>query len=206
MQAVRAPTIAQAWLSVLDRFREPTNVTRIPSRFGISFDIPGLAISVQNPSDLSLPAGFPYAHLVSDYVERLTGSDRDVSVIAERLFRWPDRRGTIDQLKQIEHALKEDPTTRAAVFGLWDAGQDSRGTESVSPVSGGFRMIDRSLSFFLVARSVDILVGLVPELVAFARIQHELAGHLGADTGELQYYAWSAHVYEYDYISYVAPR
>jgi Thymidylate synthase len=202
MAAVAEETIGAAWEAVVAIVGNGS-ARRLATRFGVTFDLPGLTIEVANPADLTLPDGFRHPSLVAEYISRLSGDDRAVSLLHKRLTQWPSATGTVDQLAAAEQAIRDDGTTRSAVYGLWDGGLDVGAPNPVSPVAGGFRMIEGALHQFLAARSVDVLVGLVPELIAFARLQQDLASRLSLEVGPLHYVAWSAHVYEVDYVAYI---
>jgi thymidylate synthase len=202
MSLIAGPTIKEVWDEVIGLYRDGT-ARRSATRFGISFDVAGLLLEVGNPADVTLPVEFRYPQHVTDYVERLGATDEAASLLHRRLRQWPNGRKTIDQLEAVERVLLEDETSRGAAFGLWNASEDLSSGRPVSPVAGGFRIVDEELRLFLVARSVDVLVGLVPELVAFARVQQDLANRLSVRIGPLHYTAWSAHMYESDYVAYV---
>lgn len=205
MHLIDAYTIDEAWRSALELFAEG-HAQRLSTRFGVSFDLVGLAIDIHNPADATLPKGFRYPELVAAYVDRVTGAGRSGALLHQRLREWPSDSGSVDQLEAIEAVLREQPGTRHAVFGLWDPAQDSKANKPASPVSGAFRICGGDLHLFLLARSVDVTVGLVPELIAFARLQQDLAGRLSLRQGPLHYVAWSAHVYETDYIAFGRTR
>lgn len=202
MVVVAEETIGAAWKAVVAMVQNGSAL-RLATRFGVTFDLAGLTIEVANPADLTLPDGFRHPSLVADYISRLSGDDRTVSLLHKRLRQWPSGTNTVDQLAAAEQAIRDDETTRSAVYGLWDGALDVGSPNAVSPVAGGFRMIDGSLHQFLAARSVDVLVGLVPELIAFARLQQDLASSLSLKVGPLHYVAWSAHIYEVDYVAYI---
>jgi hypothetical protein len=198
-------TVASGWEEVLGLFRLQEPV-RIVTRHGVAFDLPGLTVCVQQPNDLSLPANYPYPELVKDYRDRLFGDQRDKSLLYQRLRRW--RNGddaAVDQIDQIKRLLRSNPSSRTAVFSTWQPGEDLSADFPVSPVGGCFRMLEGVLHLFLTGRSVDVVVGLVPDLLAFAQLTLDIALELGVSETAIAYSCWSAHIYELDYLMY-SPR
>jgi thymidylate synthase len=197
-------TVATGWQQVLSLFSD-SSVSRIATRHGISFDVPGLTLRLANVNDLTSPVGYLYPELIKDYRDRLFGDQRSKSMFYQRMRRWDSGVGPpTDQLTGIEDLLKEDPNSRSAVFSTWLPHDDLGGEYPVSPVGGCFRLIAGVLYEFVIARSVDVWVGLVPELLTFAQLGRDMALTLGAQNCTLVYHSWSAHLYEIDYLSYVA--
>ena len=193
-------TVASGWSRIVEACRGE-NASRIATRHGISFDIPGLTIVVLNPYDRRPPVAFEFPELIADYASRMFGEGRDDSLIHRRLRRRGMARGRHrDQLDEIRQLLAGDESTRAAVFDLWDVGDDLGGEFPVSPVGGCFRIIDGILRLFLTVRSVDVMLGLVPEILAFSRIATDMAVDLGLSDARLHLHCWSAHLYEIDYL------
>ena len=197
-------TISSGWQRVLSLFLEE-NPVRIATRHGISFDIPGLTVRLTTPGDLTIPEGYAYPELVSDYRERLLGAQQDKSLFYRRLTEWPDGAGgTFNQMNSIRELLKTQSATRSAVFSTWQPTEDLGAKYPVSPVGGCFRLVGGTLHLLLTARSVDVWVGFVPELLTFARLTNDLALDLGARDSVVTYHMWSAHLYEIDYLTYLA--
>jgi thymidylate synthase len=158
-----------------------------------------------NVNDLTPPEGYLYPELIRDYRDRLFGDQRGKSMFYQRMRRWDSGVGPpIDQLTAVEELLKEDPNSRSAAFSTWLPHEDLGGEYPVSPVAGCFRLVAGTLYVFVIARSVDVWVGLVPELLAFAQIGADMALALGTAGCTLVYHSWSAHIYEIDYLSYIA--
>lgn len=194
-------TVATGWAQVLDLYRGDLPV-RIATRHGVSFDIPGLTVRLTKPDDLSRPPDYMYPELIRDYRERLFGDQRDKSLLHQRLRAWPDTGGSsVDQIAGIEDLLRRDPNTRSAAFSTWQPASDLGGAYPVSPVNGCFRLLHGTLTLFLTARSLDVWVGFVPELLAFAQLVGEVAVNVDAGRSAIVYHCWSAHLYEVDYLS-----
>jgi hypothetical protein len=202
--SVSGATIAEAWEQALLLFRSPADLFRHDSERGVAFEITGLTVVIQSSKDLALPARYRFPGLVADYAERLFGADREQSLLYQRMRNWPVADGqVIDQVARLGQVLAASPDTRAAAFTLWRPEDDLQSSYSVSPVSGCFRIISGGLQLQLVARSVDLWVGAIPELVAYGRLSNELAATLRVEPGPIVYHAWSAHIYEDDCLAHV---
>jgi len=202
--SVSGATIAEAWEQGLLLFRSPADLYRHDSERGVAFEITGLTVVVQSAQDLTPPARYRFPGLAADYTERLFGTDRDQSMLYQRMRNWPTAEGrAIDQIAKVGEILSASPDTRAAAFTLWRPEDDLQSSYSVSPVSGCFRIISGCLQLQLVARSVDFWLGAIPELIAYGRLANELAATLQARPGPIVYHMWSAHIYEDDCLAHV---
>lgn len=197
-------TVASGWPDVVALFARQTPA-RIATRHGISFDIPGLTLWLRNPADLTVPGGYPYPELIRDYRDRVFGEQRESSLLHQRLRRWlVAGHSPIDQFDRALAVLRQDEHSRSAVFSTWRPETDLGGRFPVSPVGGAMRIVDGALVLFLTARSVDVWVGLVPELLTFGQLAANAALELGLAGSRVCYHAWSAHLYEIDYLTYLA--
>lgn len=193
-------SIASGFEEVLQAF-SGAGVARLMTRHGVSFDVPGLTIRLLDVTALRVPEIYEYPELVSDYHNRLFGDQRDVSLFYRRLRDWNVGGDPVDQLEGLLDLLRTNPASRSAVFSTWLPHDDLGGDFPVSPVGGCFRLLQGKLHLLLTARSVDLWVGLVPELLAFARLLVDAAAGLRSEPGSLVYHAWSAHIYEADYLA-----
>ena len=195
-------TVESGWRHVLNEFAA-AGPRRVPTRHGVSFDLTALTVRVEHPTYTGPPPDYPYLQEVAEYMARLGGDRRQSSLLHRRLTVWRTADATVvDQLDSIVTLLTKVPNSRSAVFSTWDPRVDVESTFPVSPVGGSFRLVRDRLWLFLTARSVDLWVGLVPELLAFGRLQSDIAGRIGAQAGQLVYHAWSAHMYEADFVTY----
>jgi thymidylate synthase len=199
--------VATGWPQIVAACRGE-KATRISTRHGISFDLAGLSIIVLDPHDRRPPADFVFPELITDYASRLFGEGKVDSLLDRRLRRRNTADGTDrDQLDEIRSLLRAEESTRGAVFDLWDVGDDLGSEFPVSPVGGCFRVIEDVLWLFLTVRSVDVMLGLVPELLAFARVATDMALDLRLTDARLHLHCWSAHLYEIDFLTPMrAPR
>lgn len=212
------PTIREGWATVLDLFGTP-GATRGYTQYGVTFELIGININVANAADLALPPTYRFPELVADYQARLDGSDGEGSVLHQRLRAWPleppEDSGSastsesaahhggatvLDQLANVERLLSEDPTSRQAVISAWNPPVDARSRFPISPIAGSFRILDDQLHTLLLARSTDVLVGLVPELIAWAAHGTALAQRLTLRGHSMTYHCWNLHMYEIDYV------
>ncbi|WP_405096097.1 thymidylate synthase [Micromonospora sp. NBC_01412] len=197
-------TVASGWQDVIALYSGQLPV-RVATRHGVSFDIPGLTVWLRNPADLTPPPGYPYPELIKDYRDRVFGEQRESSLLYQRLRRWVPAGGApVDQFEQAVALLRQDEHTRSAVFSTWRPEEDLGGPFPVSPVGGALRIVGGELLLFLTARSVDVWVGLVPELLTFGQLVSDAALDLRLTGSKVCYQAWSAHLYEVDYLTYLS--
>lgn len=198
-------TISAGWTEVINRFLTGETY-RGETQYGTTFEVLGLTIFVENASDVSIPSTYEYPELVADYVSRLQGEESARSTLFRRLHQWADLGGSrsIDQLRVAEDLLRRDPSSRHAVFVAWDPSADSSASYPISPIAGSFRIVNDQLVTQIVARSTDVLVGLVPELVAWAGLGTALANRLSLSRHSLSYHCWNLHLYEVDYVRFGA--
>ncbi|MGB2567131.1 thymidylate synthase [Micromonospora citrea] len=200
---IEVSTVASGWHDVIALFAGQLQ-TRVASRHGVSFDIPGLTVWVRNPADLTPPEGYQYPELIKDYRDRIFGDQRETSLLYQRLRRWDGGDNSpVDQFARAVEVLRQDEHSRSAVFSVWRPDEDLGGRFPVSPVGGALRIVDDDLVLFLTARSVDVWVGLVPELLSFGQLASNAALDLGLTGSRLCYHSWSAHLYEVDYLTYL---
>ncbi|MFF0314268.1 thymidylate synthase [Micromonospora sp. NPDC005252] len=197
-------TVSSGWHDVISVFSRHLP-TRVATRHGICFDIPGLTVWLQNPADLTPPPGYLYPELIKDYRDRIFGDQRESSLLHQRLRRWPTADGSpVDQFEQAVAMLRQDEHSRSAVFSMWRPDEDLGGRFPVSPVGGALRIVGGDLVLFLTARSVDVWVGFVPELLTFAQLASDAALALGLGGSKVCYHSFSTHLYEVDYLTYLA--
>ncbi|MFG3577820.1 thymidylate synthase [Micromonospora chersina] len=197
-------TVSSGWEDVLSVFSRG-QPARVATRHGICFDIPGLTVWLWNPADLTPPQGYLYPELIKDYRDRIFGDQRESSLLYQRLRAWVAADGSpIDQFQQAIAMLRQDEHSRSAVFSMWRPEEDLGGRFPVSPVGGTLRIVGDDLVLFLTARSVDIWIGFVPELLTFAQLASDAALALGLHGSKICYHMFSAHLYEVDYLTYLA--
>ncbi|WP_433385054.1 thymidylate synthase [Micromonospora sp. KLBMP9576] len=200
---IEVPTVCTGWHDVLALFSRDLPA-RVATRHGICFDIPGLTVWLRNPADLTPPKGYLYPELIKDYRDRIFGDQRESSLLYQRLRRWPGADGSAtDQFERAVGLLRQDEHNRSAVFSTWRPDEDLGGRFPVSPVGGALRIVGDDLVLFLTARSVDVWVGLVPELLTFAQLVSDAALALGLSGSRVCYHSWSSHLYEVDYLTYL---
>ncbi len=197
---VAEESISDAWRAMLELFGPAGHALRTQSSRGVSFDVLDLTLEVLRPDDsISVPE-YRFPELVDDYIDRLFGQGGGDSLIAERLFHWRSGTDEIDQYSRIVELVRNRPEARSAVFSLWRPESDNESAFPMSPIAGCFRVRDSSLFLSVVARSLDVWLGAVPEMIALARLQREVAGEAGLKRGSLVLHVWSAHIYEEDLI------
>lgn len=199
-------TIEEVWRAGFACFQDPRRLWRHESERGVAFDFPCLTLVAAEPAYEPIPAGYPYPRLVDEYMSWLFGDASDRSLLHRRLFRWDGGgESSIDQAARIAELLRRNPESRSAIFSLWRPDVDLESAYPPSPIAGSFRVLADGLHLFVVGRSADYWVGVVPDLLVMARLQHRVAEAIGRRVGSLLFHMWSAHIYEDEYLTNVLP-
>jgi hypothetical protein len=200
---VTGSTIEDAWLAGFAHFRDPRRLWRHESGRGVAFDLPCLTLVATEPAHYPIPRAYSYPQLVEESMAWLYGDGREVSLLYRRLFRWDGHSGPLDQTAHITQLLQQQPETRSAVFSLWRPDVDPGSDYPPTPVAGSFRVVAGAVNLYVVTRSADYWVGVVPDMLVMARLQCDIANAIGFPVGPLLFHMWSAHVYEDEYLANV---
>jgi thymidylate synthase len=109
---------------------------------------------------------------------------------AARLFDYDGR----DQIGWVVERLRTDPTARDAAVTTFMPLADATYVPCVSLLD--FWLPDGAVELLVYAHSLDFGKKAYGNLVELARLQHRVAGELGAQVGRLVVHVKSAHVYE----------
>ena len=114
-------------------------------------------------------------------------------------YRW--RHGGCDQLLEITHQLRRDPTTRQAVLQMWGAKEGMPELTTVGPkacnLAATFRIQNRRLNMTVFNRSNDLIWGACgANAVHFPIMQEYLAHMIGVDIGEYWQISNNLHLYK----------
>jgi hypothetical protein len=202
---VTGRTIEDAWQAGLERFRDPGVLWRHESARGVAFDLPCMTLISTEPAPDPIPRRYPYPHLVAESMAWLYGNAREMSLLYRRLSCWDGGGGPHDQTASLTCLLRTQPETRSAVFSFWRPETDPGSAYPPAPVAGSFRLVGGALHLYVVSRSADYWVGVVPDTLVFARLQHDIARSVGFPVGHLSFHMWSAHLYEDEYLANVLP-
>jgi len=122
---------------------------------------------------------------------------------------WLDSRARghlckVNQLEEVYHKLRDDPTTRQAIMTIWNPELDNAPHKDI-PCTNLFHFLlrDDYLHLHVYMRSQDLLTGFVYDTQQFKWFQEILAGWLSRDlglisVGDYTHILGSAHIYEKD--------
>ncbi|HLD78321.1 MAG TPA: thymidylate synthase, partial [archaeon] len=206
---IRAPTVAGAWLQVLD------TILKFGKESGTHYDdqqkeLVNLLsiITDENPASLHVPDFLPSdVRHVQEYIPRMTrdlpgGTSSKEYTYGSRMRSWFG----IDQVNNAIEKLIREPISRAVVLSLWDPEQDM--TLGGSPCLNHvwFRITDGALRMTAIFRSHDMFEGYPENAFALRVLQEEVRaaaeqglhakdfGSLGL--GPLMILSQSAHLYD----------
>jgi thymidylate synthase len=135
-------------------------------------------------------------HYVKDFGKRFAV---DGVVLDAYGQRW--RSGLrYDQLDEIVHLLRKEPTSRQAVLQMWGAGRDDLRSYSAKPCNlvATFRIQDGRLYMTVFNRSNDLIWGCCgANAVHFPILQEYIAGRLEINVGDYWQVTTNLHLYQY---------
>lgn len=109
----------------------------------------------------------------------------------------------VDQLKQIIHTLKTNPTDRRIIMTAWNPAELHMMALPPCHMFAQFYLSnDRRLSCQMCMRSVDTFLGLPFNIASYALLTHMIAHVIDADVGELVMVLGDTHVYS-DHVQHV---
>lgn len=103
--------------------------------------------------------------------------------------------GGIDQISDVIHRLKTEPSTRRAIVSAWDANHLNDMALPPCHVMFQFRLYNNKLSCLMFQRSADAPLGVPFNIASYALLTHIIAREIGADVGELVHTIGDAHIY-----------
>jgi len=144
---------------------------------------------------------YPYPSLIAEYSNQLLSTSRrigDFGSISERIYNWPLPDGKhLNQYDRVVELLEGDPGSRRALITIWDPFADLS-PEADAPISHCFLHFSiraTSLNLTVVSRSVDAMMGAVPNMIAFTALQTQMAVRLGVAVGRYRQFVFSYHMY-----------
>ena len=155
----------------------------------------------------------PFFHIL-EFVWMMAG-ERDVEWVAQfnkKMWEFAEDDGYIhgaygyrwrrhflgDQIQAACQLLKDDPTSRRAVIGMWAPENDMYGGKRDLPCNTHIylRIIDDCLDFTVCNRSNDVIWGMMgANIVHMTFLQELIANELGIPMGEYHVFTNNAHVY-----------
>jgi thymidylate synthase len=196
-------TLAEAWEESMRRLAAAEDTTLVSGSTAGDFieweNVNLIAASPQRHPKVSDKYEFP--ELVADYTSYFNEQrdpNADFATITERLFAWPMSDGTaLDQVALIKSELRTDPGSRRAMASVWNPAEDlAEGRPApLGQCFFHFTIRDQALNLTVVSRSVDAWLGEVPNMVAFAELQRQVALELGYPMGPYHQFILSYHAY-----------
>jgi thymidylate synthase len=197
VELVEAQTLGEAWLEVARRILVSGTDTAYDGQPTKELSLVTLTVAEPDPGDATI------AELADpdwlDWMRRNFTEPDDVPELgnarsyARRLRDYGGR----DQVAWVIERLRDDPETRSATITTFEPHTDTSYIPCVSLLD--FWRAPGALELVVYAHSLDFGKKAYGNLVELARLQHEVAGAVGAPVGSLVIHAKSAHVYEPEY-------
>jgi thymidylate synthase len=194
MQLVEEGTLGAAWLEVSRRILERGADARYDEQPTKELSL--LTMVVDEPdADDPLIASLADPDWL-DWMRRNFTEPDDVAELggarsyARRLRDYEGR----DQVAWVIERLTADPETRSAAITTFQPLTDTTYVPCVSLLD--FWRVDDGVELVVYAHSLDFGKKAYGNLVELARLQHEVAGAVGATRGRLVLHVKSAHIYE----------
>lgn len=119
------------------------------------------------------------------------------NVYGKQWRAWKTSTGeTIDQLKDVIHAIKHNPSSRRLIVSAWNP-EDVPTNMALPPCHSlfQFHVADGRLSCQLYQRSADIFLGVPFNIASYALLTHLIAKECGLEPGEFIHTLGDAHIY-----------
>jgi hypothetical protein len=169
---------------------------------GDFLDWEAVTLIAMRPSVLpTVSERYEFPELVDDYRRHFAERQdhyADFAMITNRLYAWPMPDGSfMDQVAMIKAELRSDPGSRRAMASVWNPAEDlSQGHPApLGQCFFQFAIRNGALNMTVVSRSVDAWLGEVPNMVAFAELQHGIAADIGLPIGLYRQFILSYHIY-----------
>jgi len=117
-------------------------------------------------------------------------------VYGQQWRSWPDGQGgTIDQIAQVEHQIKQNPDSRRLIVSAWNVANVD--TMALPPCHTLFQfyVADGRLSLQLYQRSADLFLGVPFNIASYALLLMMMAQVTGLVAGEFIHTFGDAHIY-----------
>lgn len=119
------------------------------------------------------------------------------NVYGKQWRAWKTSTGeTIDQLKDVIHDIKHNPSSRRLIVSAWNP-EDVPNNMALPPCHSlfQFHVADGRLSCQLYQRSADIFLGVPFNIASYALLTHLIAKECGLEAGEFIHTLGDAHIY-----------
>lgn len=101
----------------------------------------------------------------------------------------------IDQISQIIHTLKTNPTDRRIILTAWAPHAIEKMSLPPCHVLSQFRVLNGKLNCLMYQRSCDVGLGVPFNIASYALLTHILAREVGLEVGEFVHTLGDAHIY-----------
>jgi len=194
VEVVETRTLGDAWLETVRRILEDGVVARYDSRTTKELALTTICVAEPDPHDALIASLGDSERL--DWMRRNFNEPDDVPELggARSYARRLRDHGGRDQLAWVTERLRADPEARDAAITTFEPLTDATYVPCVSLLD--FWRPEGGLELVVYAHSLDFGTKAYGNLVELARLQHEVAGAIGAPVGRLVVHAKSAHVYE----------
>ncbi|MCE4957025.1 thymidylate synthase [Macrococcoides caseolyticum] len=117
------------------------------------------------------------------------------NVYGKQWRNFETKSGSTDQLKDVIHSIKNNPTSRRHIISAWNPGEID--TMALPPCHTMFQFYvnDNKLSCQLYQRSADIFLGVPFNIASYSLLTHLIARECGLDVGEFVHTFGDAHIY-----------
>lgn len=145
-----------------------------------------------------------YQKELASFLDKIINDDEfaakygDLGDVYGRQWRaWDDGEGNvIDQIKEIIHLIKTDPSSRRLIVNAWNVGRLLQ--MALPPCHYTFQFFVREnkyLDIRFIMRSVDSFLGLPFNIPSYAALLHLIARECGLEVGELVFEGGDTHIY-----------
>ncbi|WP_085992070.1 thymidylate synthase [Oceanobacillus senegalensis] len=118
------------------------------------------------------------------------------SVYGKQWRKWETSQGeTIDQLQQVIHAIKHNPTSRRHIVTAWNPEDIPNMALPPCHTMFQFYVADGKLSCQLYQRSGDVFLGVPFNIAGYALLTHLIAHECNLEVGEFVHTLGDAHIY-----------
>ncbi len=110
---------------------------------------------------------------------------------------WTTREGeTIDQLSNLIHDIKTNPTSRRLIVSAWNVGDLKQMALPPCHLLFQFYVTNNKLSCQLYQRSADVFLGVPFNIASYALLTHMVAQQCDLDVGEFIWTGGDCHLYQ----------
>ncbi|WP_414048146.1 thymidylate synthase [Macrococcus equi] len=117
------------------------------------------------------------------------------NVYGKQWRNFETKNGSTDQLSEVIHSIKTNPTSRRHIISAWNPGEID--TMALPPCHTMFQFYvhDNKLSCQLYQRSADIFLGVPFNIASYSLLTHLIARECGLEVGEFIHTLGDAHIY-----------